>query len=516
MITSYNNKLQNTFDRMLTFNDKPTIVRIDENATSFTQTPEDFIAKKARLEIKIYAGGIDLSQTYYIRINGHQITSVSNYEDLTSSTFLVINMMGYNFSRSMAYTIADALNSTQLGATYDIWVEGDIANSNGCKLIVQAKQVGAKYNIKSVESNIDNFIIDKQVNGYNGSESTLDNSKIILEIFADNSSTQPSVDAALGLTPETFVAKLEKNATIGGVSFDISPILRSITEDNNTTIYAVRSSMMKNGEHRKITTKTGLIAVNGYPVNQCDDYKILEEGATTLLQYVERGTERAYTNNTLLYCYPEQEIIASFLIPDKENSNFSFEVEYLDSAYNSIYRSDLQQVVVFHGNIYTLRWMLYKEELEGASYVKLTVNNSITLLYNVIQPVEYNEQVQTIYWNNEYGGISFMPFTGKKDEERTSSKKTYKTSKNNYYRTTRKELEKVHTNDYLYEVTIRTHYIAKDGLYLLYSLNNAKTCWTIINGQEYAIIVDSLEFNEVQRNIYEVTVKYHYSADNLI
>ena len=515
MITSYNNKLQNTFDRMLTFTDKPIIVRVDENATSFDQNVEDFIAKKARLVVDIYSGGVDLSELYYININGQQISSVSSYDDLTSSTFLIINLSGGNHSRSMAYTIADALNSTQLGATYDIWVEGDIPNKNGCRLIIQAKQVGSKYNVKSVETNLPYFTYTAEL-GYNGSESTLDGSKVMLEIFADNSNAQPSVDAAFGFTPENFVTKLEKNATIGGVSFDIAPVLKSITQDNKTTIYAVRSSLMKNGEHRKITTKTGLIAVNGYPVNQCDDYKILEQGATTLLQYVERGTERAYTNNTILYCYPEQEMTISLLLPQKENTDLIYQVEYLDSAYGTIYKSDLQKVIVIKDNIYTIRWTPYKEDVEDAHFVKFTINNNITLLYNIIQPVEYNEQVQSVYWNNEYGGISFMPFTGKRDEERSSSKKTYKTSKNNYYKSSRKELEKVHNNDYLYEVTIRTHYITKDGLYLLYSLNNAKTVWTRINDKEYAIIVDSLEFNEVQRNIYEVVMKYHYSADNLI
>ena len=512
MIISVNN--QHQFDRMLTFNDKPTIVRIDENSYSFNREEGEQQGSKAKLELTVYSGSYVAGTTYYISINGYQITSVANQSQLSSSNFLVINSVGVAYSRTMAYTIATALSSTPLGAIYDIWVSDETVGTTGQKVIIQAKEIGQKYNITSLSHNFTNGYLTYSSNtGYNADESTLDSSKVILELFADtNQETQSEVNELASVTPTNFITRMEKNFAKGGISFDIAPVLNSITKDNNTTAYAVRASYFKNGSHGKIGTKTGLLAINGYPVNQCDDYKLLNQNDYVLLQHVERGTDKGYTNNTMLYCYPNQEMTISILTPDK--GDVLWHAYSLNSAFEVI--SNNTQGTTPDGSIATIRYT--PTDLDNVHYIKMAIADKFNLLFKVIQPVKYNDEstVQTLYWNNEYGGISFMPFTGKRDEQRSSEKITYKPQNFNYYRNTRKQSELVYNNDYLYEVTLTTHYIEKDGIYLLYSLNNAKTVWTKINNTEYAVIIDDMQFNEVQRNIYEVTVKYHYSADNLI
>jgi hypothetical protein len=45
-------------------------------------------------------------------------------------------------------------------------------------------------------------------------------------------------------------------------------------------------------------------------------------------------------------------------------------------------------------------------------------------------------------------------------------------------------------------------------------LIQSASVWTEINGQEYAIIIDSVNVDETDNNgIFEATLKYHYSQN---
>ena len=513
MITSVNNILYPEFQRMLTFNGKPTIVRVDENQYSFLDEPEQLMGKKAKAELIVFSGSYDAGTTYFISINGHQVTSVADYKQASSTNFVTNTMLGVNYSRAMAYSIADALTASPLGATYNVWVDDDTYKNTGQKVIVEAKQMGAKYNITSILNNFPSGYLQYTTEDGYTEETTLDNSKVILEIFAEtNSDNQATVNDMNTTVPTQFITRLEKNATIGGVSFDISSVLDALTLDNKVTTYAIRTSYTKKGNHSKIGTKTGLMAINGYAVNQCDDYKLLNANDIVLLQHVERGSDKGYTNNTMLYCYNNQEMTVSVLTPNANHIVWS--VKKLNSAKEIMSTSTYSTTPV--GSIATIKYT--PTQLDDTHYILMTIGDKYNLLYKVIQPVAYADEtnVQTLYWNNEYGGISFMPFTGKRTDEREAEKATFKPQSFNYYRNTRKESEQVFKTNTNYTVTLKTHYIENDGKYLLFSLNNAKRVWTVINNIEYAVIVDDIELTEIQRNIYEVTVKYHYSADNLV
>ena len=78
-----------------------------------------------------------------------------------------------------------------------------------------------------------------------------------------------------------------------------------------------------------------------------------------------------------------------------------------------------------------------------------------------------------------------------------------------------KELDKVYNRELEYEVELKTHYISKDGTWMLYSLLHSYNAWTYVNGIKYAIIITNVEVNETNVNdIYQGTVRYKYSLND--
>ena len=72
----------------------------------------------------------------------------------------------------------------------------------------------------------------------------------------------------------------------------------------------------------------------------------------------------------------------------------------------------------------------------------------------------------------------------------------------------------IYDNKIKYSVTLKSHLFENDGKYVFNDLMQSPEVWTEINGQQYAIIIDTVSVEETDRNnIYEATVKYHYSQE---
>ena len=93
---------------------------------------------------------------------------------------------------------------------------------------------------------------------------------------------------------------------------------------------------------------------------------------------------------------------------------------------------------------------------------------------------------------------------------------TYNYEKNifDYYTDDMNELTKIYDNKVEYVVSLKSHLFEHDGKYIFNDLIQSPLVWTEINGQKYAIIIDSVSVDETDRNnIYEATVRYKYSAE---
>lgn len=123
------------------------------------------------------------------------------------------------------------------------------------------------------------------------------------------------------------------------------------------------------------------------------------------------------------------------------------------------------------------------------------------------------EHCQRIYFRNSYGGISFFDFTGAKSETRDFELQTYNKNNFDYYTSDVNEREMLYDNDTKYTYTLKSHLIEGDARWIFNDMAQSPYLWTEINGQTYAIILDSISVDEVStcNNIYEATIKYHLS-----
>lgn len=463
---------------------------------------------RAKMEITI-AGNTTIANQY-ITINDVTITSTPILANAKNNVFYVSQSTSYAENRLKAYYLVQAMNSTALANQYNIYVDQTYVSTTQAKVILEAKAVGSAGNITTFNTNLESaYWKFNTINSTSGDE--LADSKITLDLYVDNTDNQATIKNATAQTPTTHIVQLEKyfNYNEGGVSFDLSPILKTLTPEDNTAQYRLIVSALKNNTYRKLYDISGLHCLNGYQVNQGKDYFKCNSGTTLyLLQNVERGADEITMNNTTLYFLPAKKFYVSLLTLDK--SRIQYKLKYLDSALNTIYETVTMSAYP-QKNIIDIE---IDPSSYNAHYLEVVITNLGTLRYKAINPVTYadNKDIQNVYWRNSYGGISNFIFTGKREEERDIEKTTYKISNLKYYSNTAPVQEKVLSTTPRYNVTLTSHLIDADARYQVYDLLNARKVWTIVNGKEYQIIIDNFSQTEVQRDIYEITITYHYSS----
>ena len=86
-----------------------------------------------------------------------------------------------------------------------------------------------------------------------------------------------------------------------------------------------------------------------------------------------------------------------------------------------------------------------------------------------------------------------------------------------YNNTNSREKEKVYEKRIGIEVKHTSHYIDKNGVYLFYSLQNAKRAWIELNGIRYYISVTNLEISETNNtsHIYTARISYDFSRPDM-
>ena len=310
-----------------------------------------------------------------------------------------------------------------------------------------------------------------------------------------------------------YVTTLEKNYYNGECAFDLSPVLTTFAKIGSAVPYSfeVRSvgGLDRDGVISLLGTITGNYISVGYMVNQ--GAKFLDNTIFNIAQNMSRGKDREFENNMLLYLY-EPSIPISFY---RGNSGgMDINIYYKDSAFNTFYtqtttwrNTDSSKVLI------DMTLQLSPSIFRQAFYIDVNLGGRV-VRYNVIRPVTMTEYSQRIYWRNSYGGVSFFDFTGQRSETRDFELTTYQKSIYDYYDDPKNELEKIYDNNVKYTVTLKSHLFENDGKYIFNDLIQSPEVWTVINGETYAIILDSVSVDEVNQNdIYEATVKYHYSME---
>lgn len=424
------------------------------------------------------------SSQWNITILGESIGSVLEYSEAVNKNFLVAST-----TTSTAASIARALrNCGNLYSTFGI-------QSNGSTVTLKARTIGSNLPSNWFSTNIPSYYMS--ISGTNGSAySQLDNALIDIEVQDGNGD---------------IVTTLEKTLIDGEAKFNISPILTSMAEKEKAIPINMYVTAYKDGN----TTIVGSIEGNhtsiGYLCNQGEKY-LLRNASIIIAQNVSRGdgTNGDYLNAMPLYVY-ENSVPLSFYVADNVGGT-TIKTTYLDSAYNFISsasttwrNTDSSEKLKFYGVDFSQR------DFPQAYYVDITIGNT-TLRYTVIKPRNMASESTRVKWINEYGGISFFDFTGNKSETKNIEQDTYRRNIFDFYSQAINELELTYKNKVEYEVTVTSHLLNESGTYIFNSLAASPYVWTSVNGQDYAILVNTIDVNETdQDGVYKVTVKYKYS-----
>lgn len=462
----------------ITFNDVPNIV---------TLTDDNYGNKATiNLEFKNSLGAATTGNNQWnITILGESITNTTDYTNAVNKNFYISPTDAVSTAASVARALR---NCAKISANYTI--EHNVSRN----VLLKARVIGDTQAASPVDTNIPNTHL--VVTATQGTASSHYNgSKISLDIHAG----------------DDYVTTLEKSWYGSGVSFNVTPVLNTITEEKKVKQYHIDVNAIKDGEYEDLGTIGNNYATVGYMCNQ--GLKYIDNTIFTIAGNYSRGTEKAgQENNTILYLAENTIPIAFY---NGSEGGMYVDIIYLDSAYNQIgsgrtewNNTDSSKRLWFEE--YTLSYGYFQR----ATYVDLILGSD-KLRYKIIKPRDMTEYVQRIEWINEYGGVSFFDFSGGKTETRDRTIQTYEKNIFGYYTDTINEQELTYDIDVRYNVTLKSHIMEKDGIWLFNSLIQSPKVWTEVNGEKYTIIIDSVSVDELENNndLYEATVRYRYSQN---
>lgn len=477
----YNNIPSSTATSFVTFTDIPNLVEIDNSADGFSLATCEIEVSNAWAE----ATHID---PWYISINGETVTGVDNYKNAINKNFYISSD-----GNTTAASLCKALrNCPSLAASFTVRNYGNVV-----ELLARAKgeftwDILTNATAYTAFEATDGAVGDKLIGG-----------KVEIDIMDGDSG---------------YVTTLEKNYYESGIAFDITPVLATLAKPGMTVDYKLQVAATKNnGEYLSIGEITGNSVAQGYQVNQGFNYLPLESLPNNwiIAQNVSRGSSKGDRNNTLLYVYGDT---IPFSWYHKTLSSISVEVMYLSSAHVTEHTETKTLTDSSNGWLHNGEILLNTTYKRDAYYIGLRFYTGETtlgyLVYNIIKPLKATEYYQRIYFRNSYGGVSFFDFTASKSETRDVEATTYNKNVYDYYTQNVNEKEIPYDNSVKYTVTLKSHLIEKDGIYVFNDLIQSSEIWTLVNNETYRIILDSVSVDEDNRNdLFTATIKYHLSAN---
>lgn len=487
MNITYNNMGVGAANNIVTFTDVPNILTVsDTDNGSFA---------KFTIKFKENLGSIVTKDSeYYITFLGETITNTVSPGSSVNRYFYI----GSVNNVTAAYAARAFRNCPTIAANFKV-------ENSGSTVKLTARAVG------SVWGGMSNYYLTNipseyiEVTAIDGSASSdLYGARIDVDIYSEDASGS------------FYVTSLEKNYYGNECAFDLSPVLTTLAEIGTTKPYTMNVTSLKDDTYSTLAEFDYNYIAQGYMVNQGNKYIDLNNTSLLFAQNVNRGESRAFENNTLLYIYGTT---IPFSFYSHNNAGMNISIDYRDSdgslleTYSGYtWRNTDSSKKLWDYTVDLAFNTAMKERFKQSYFIDLTIGSSKTIRYNVIKPLKATEYYQRILWRNSYGGISFFDFTGQKSETRDFDLSTYQKSIYGYYTDYRNELDKIYDNDVKYTVTLKSHLFENDGKYVFNDLIQSPEVWTVINGEEYAIILDSVSVEETDRNnVYEATVKYHYS-----
>jgi hypothetical protein len=477
----------------------------NESIVTFSEVPnilsvkQDVSGTKGRLSLIVYSGwSVSADTQYYFTLFGETISNVLAPQDAKNKKFYVSTNIA-----STAMSIARALRSCgSIAADYIITT--GTTNTNGDTVIITAKVIGRK----SFSNNIDKNIPTSYMLVAIGDDGSADegngdyfNSKIDVEVYQQ----------------DNYITTLEKNYYGDECSFDVTPVLATLTEpmkENEPILpYTLKvNKLAYNGTYTSLGEVSGYTTY-GYLANQSEKYLPTNCMILSNNKVYDRGGLNYTMDRTVHY---------SVLAGSPIASRFGVKTSIYDSAMNLIESGwTYVNVPTSNPSIADLKYSIpVNRWYTNAAYLDIQVSSvdSNRIRFQIIRPLSAAEGWQRIFWRNEYGGISFFDFTSTSSESDSIDVETYEKNIFDYYDYDTDsgdtfERKKIYNTKIGKSVKVKSHLMEKKGKYIFNSLARSKKIWTYINGNCHYIIPKALEVAEDQtyNDIYTATFTYEYS-----
>lgn len=473
MNITYNNL--DSPSNIVTFTEIPNILKVSENINGNKAFFNFFFEGDLRKSVTA-------DSQYYVTFLGETVTNVMDASKANNKRFYISSN-----EDGTAASFARALrNCGGIAADFNII-------HSGPDVYLVAKTIGSKW------SNIANYIErnipeeNLHTNGTDGNAySSLWNSKIGVDVYSGSSYDR-----------NNYITSLEKNWYGNECSFDMSPVISTISEYGKTVpYYFVLNLFREDGEWQHMGDISGNTLI-GYHSNQSDKFKIA--------QGVQILTNK--NRDITLYTYSNEIPYSVLCGPDV--GRYNIDVSCRDSANNEVYALNTYATKTSSSYLIDNKITIPQTALTNSYYVELKIGGSENekAIFKVIKPLKATEYYQRIMWRNEYGGISFFDFTGARSESDSVEIDTYEKNLFDYHESSEFEKKRIYSNEYNKTVSLTSHLMENNGKYIFNSLMRSKKVWTTINGKTYFIIPKTIEVSENQsyNDIYTAKLTYEYS-----
>lgn len=463
--------------------------------------------------------GIDVNKQYHINFGDYNITSTFSEENVSGTLFWLPQFNSYENQLYSCSTIVKALRNVPfIAANFDVWLDDDNDGTMSPVVHIRAKKQGKNFNFDvSTDLPASVYSWSRVVNGSTNDAMLQGRSnKIICDIYKYNT---PAPIGSNNLSDKTFVTSLEKNYYGKPISFNVTPILSTLLSEDNyedmqqfiVDVYGFSDKKLVLGEQT-----SPMYITNGYLCNFSQPF-INSVNGNFFAANVSRGDDRDQFNNTYLYTYSPTLV---FSLYSSSSPMSAVTVNYIDSA-NTQITSISHNVSRTDGTtLKTYTVQLSETYFYRATYIDIVIPTVGTVRYNIIKPINAANEVEVrrIYWYNEYNGVSFFDFTGERTESRKENLEYYEKQEFDFYNNTNsREKTKVYDKKVDIEVKHTSHYIDKNGVYLFYSLQNAKRAWIYLGGIQYFINITNLEVSETNNtsHIFTAKITYEFSRPDI-
>lgn len=486
-----------------------------------TYTGSSTVNTKAKYLIIIQSlRNVDPNKTYHVYFGDYQIASVPELDMQGGTNFWLPPVDSYDNELACVNSIVRALrNVPYIAANYNVWFDDNEDGSMANDLYIEAKKPGAEYNLplSSDLNTVGQNTFARIRNGASNDDMLQGNdNRITVDLYTYVNQTE--IGDVPDPTEREYITTLEKNYSGQPVTFNLTPVLSTLVKEGEMKQYCCTLYGFSNGKMKVSHITEPCFITPGYQVNQSEPF-IGTFTSCFFAQNVSRGDERDQFNKTYLYIY--QPMLEFSLYVKNNVQSLSSTISFINSAGESIYTFIYPLNHGGFGNsLCNYQIPLSESYFNSSNYIDITIQGIGTVRYNVIKPINATDErdFERIHWYNEYGGISFMDFTGERTEQRKEDIELYTKQNFDFYTEDGRELTKVYSKKIPITVKHKTHNIDVNGKWLLFSLQNSSVAWTERNGQKYYIHIDDLEIKEASNasHIYTGTITYSFSYPDLV